>query len=713
MHEEKNPSRKWVTEIDTALKREEKWRQMGEKTITRYRAESGDERSRTAKFNILWANTEIMRPALYSATPMPDIRPRFESGILPREALRTVSNVLERTIEYAIDAQDFDAIIAASVLDYLLPGRTVVRVRYKPEFSTETVIDEYGQQSEQEVLTDERVCVENVAWEDFCHGYGRTWGEVEWVAFRHRMTKKDVKKKFPERADEINYVDESRVKQEEKDTVSRAEIWEIWCKSERKIYWLAYGGAVQDELILDTDDDTLELDRFFPVPRPLLAVDTPSSLLPKPEYYMYKDLAEELDEITSRIQRITKAIRARFAYNPDYAGDLAKLFEANDAEGVPVNSSADFINGGLQTSTYHLPINDYVGVLEQLYRRRVDIIQTIFEVTGLSDVLRGATDPRETATAQNIKAQFGSQRLQRKQREVQRYVRDVVRLMAEIIANVYSPETMTKVTGIPVAPELIEFMRNDQMLSYKVDVETDSTAIEDVQRQKDDMAEFLNALNNYFNAIGPAVQQGTVPIDSATDLLKSMVQKYRLGKLAEDAIDRIASNPQPPKQDDSGAQEAQAKAQIEQAKMQQSAQEAQAKLQLDAQKMQTDAELKKAELELKRMELELKSQELALKADEADTSRRLATRDMQIKEITTLGQPGDDMAEIKTLDTVIAEMAQMIAEGQQQMTLQLGQLIAQSNAEQSMRLEALLEQLGRPKEVVYKNGRPAGVRTIQ
>ncbi len=81
------------------------------------------------------------------------------------------------------------------------------------------------------------------------------------------------------------------------------------------------------------------------------------------------------------------------------------------------------------------PIDVISAALEKLYLARDQIKNVIYETTGISDILRGLTDPNETLGAQQIKTQWGSLRVQRKQAEVARFARDLFRLKAEIFAT--------------------------------------------------------------------------------------------------------------------------------------------------------------------------------------------------------------------------------------------------------------------------------------
>ena len=73
----------------------------------------------------------------------------------------------------------------------------------------------------------------------------------------------------------------------------------------------------------------------------------------------------------------------------------------------------------------------------------------------MSDIIRGMSDPRETATAQAMKGNWGSLRVRDKQKELARFARDVLRLQGEIIAGQFGVSTLKAMTDLKMfdAPE--------------------------------------------------------------------------------------------------------------------------------------------------------------------------------------------------------------------------------------------------------------------
>jgi len=287
--------------------------------------------------------------------------------------------------------------------------------------------------------------------------------------------------------------------------------------------------------------------------------------------------------------------------------------------------------------------------------------ETIYEITGLSDILRGATVASETATAQQIKSQFGSLRIQDRQREVQRFARDLYRLKAEIMAERFEPENLAVMTGIelptpeqkmaamqegqpidaPTWPEVMEVLHSDAMRAYRVDIETDSTIQADVARAQQNAAQFVQGFGGFITAIGPAVQAGAMPMDVVADLLTAFARSYKLGRQAEDALERLgqqARQPQPQGDDGAAAaaqaemQAAQADMQMKAAEMQAQQQTEQARMQIEGQKAQQDAALKAMDMQgrqqAEQAAMQLKSAEFAAKVQTEE--RKLAIEEQRL-----------------------------------------------------------------------------------
>jgi hypothetical protein len=351
---------------------------------------------------------------------------------------------------------DFDQVLRLDLLDTLLPGRGLSRVKYVPDFedmeseNEQAETEEGKDQEPAQRIVYERVICEHVNWQDFRHGPGKTWEEVRWIAFRHKISKISGVEMFGDVFNEVQLddVQDEDIKKHEKSVgalFKTAEVWEFWDKDDKTVTFIASSYKAQP---LKRTPDPLGLDGFWPIPRPMYAIADAESLIPAPLYEKYKQQAEELDRITSRINNLTDALKVRGVYN-SVLSEIAKLEDAGDNRMLAAtNVQALIESGGLEKNIWMMPIEAAANVITILNTQRESCKAVIYEITGIADIMRGATDSQETYGAQKIKAQWGTQRLKKMQADFQRYVRDIVRLKCQIIANKFQIETIKEMTGI-------------------------------------------------------------------------------------------------------------------------------------------------------------------------------------------------------------------------------------------------------------------------
>lgn len=471
---------KWKRELETAHKREKDFRSYGEKVIKRYRAEE----KRQSAYNVLWSNTEVLRPALYNSKPEPDVRRRFRDADPLGKA---VGDVLERSLVVMLDGDATDGAFRNDVLDALLPGRGLSRVRYVPKLapqgSTEpanprgaaedkadqadktakgddtgiggSLPPELGEGSYEQVEFEQTV-LEHVDWRDFRHGYGRVWAEVPWEGFRHQLVRSDAVEKFGENAIKgIEFMlpqveDEKKYRAEGgAGTTKVAEFWEIWDKEGEQVFF--FNESVKSLLYpLDNPDGKppLEFEGFFPNPEPLTIVENTGSLNPIAMFSLYETQANQLDKITARIDKIVAALRLRGVYDAKIV-ELRDLTAADDNELTPTQNAAIWAQaGGLDKAIAWMPVEQAAKVLTALYDARDRQKKIIDELIGISDIVRGATDPDETLGAQNLKQSNYSVRLRRMQDAVKRYVRDLIRLAAQVMSKRFEADTFRVMTDL-------------------------------------------------------------------------------------------------------------------------------------------------------------------------------------------------------------------------------------------------------------------------
>ena len=464
----------WLGEITRAKKDADKWLKLSKKILKRYRDDKTDSLRRQPRYNILYSNTETLRPALYASLPKAVVARRY----LDKDPVgRIACRVMQRALQYQIDAGELNDTLEACVKDYLLPGRATLWLRYAPEFETQPLEagdDDGGKDIDAadpddaankegpaapespalEKIKSEMVGVDYVNTVDFLHGRCRTWDECPWVARRIYMSLAEMETRFKNPGldlKEISLGDEPEGEEEgrtkwkseggnEKGDSKKAAIWEIWHKAKRKAIWIAEG---YDSQPLDERDDPLGLKDFFPCPRPLTAVTTNDTMIPVPFYQQYKSQADEMDDITGRIDRLIAAAQVKGVYDASVV-ELARILqEASETDLIPVKNWMYFSqNGGLENSIQFLPIDAFIKAVTELYKARDVVKNDINEISGIADIVRGQGDPTETATGVNKKGQYASLRLKDMRKHVARFARDTIRIMAEIIAGHFQPETL-------------------------------------------------------------------------------------------------------------------------------------------------------------------------------------------------------------------------------------------------------------------------------
>lgn len=616
----------WKLELELSDKQFKKWNERGKKIVRRYRDDRDALVEKSRRYNVLWSNVRTLKAAIYARVPKPDVSRRYDD----QDPIgRTASLILERCLTYEVEQyNDFDSALRNALDDRLLCGRGIAWVRYEPitqpiesEGPGEEIAEgEYQVTEDQmEEIAHEQSPVDYVYWEDFRHDPARTWEEVRWVARRVYMSQEEGIERFGDEFKKIpltnapTNITEEQLKGSSGNKIKKAEIWEIWCKEEEKVYWICPGYMG----MLDQKDDPLQLDGFFPCPKPLFSTLTTDSLVPVPDYAQYQDQAEEIDELTERINLLVKAIKVVGVYDASQTGVQRMLIEGTDNVLIPVDKWAAFAEkGGIKGTVDFLPLDNIAMTLSQLYNARDHAKQVMYEITGMSDIIRGASLASETATAQQIKSQYANLRLKEATQDLARFATDLIRIKAQIICNQYQDQTIISMSGIAntrdgqMAQQAIQMLRDKVTRNFRIDIETDSMVITDEMQEKQDRVEFLTAAGGFLDK---AVQAG-MSVPEIAPLLAEMlmfgVRGFRAGKTLESAFEQamgaLAQKGQQPQQDPAAAQAqmlAQQKQQEAQMKAQTAQMEAQYRAQADAQVAQIKANAEQM-LEAQRQQFE-------------------------------------------------------------------------------------------------------------
>jgi hypothetical protein len=636
---------RWIKEIELYESKADAWETKSKKILRRYKDERNAREGKESRYNVLWSNIQTLLPALYSKNPKPDFQRRF----LDADPVgRVTCQVLERATSFTLDKEDFFLTARQCVTDRLLPGRGTVWIRYVPHFAEggDGMLGNEGPEidddananeapnveqhaSSGEAIVDveyEEIDIDYVHWSDFGHTIARTWQEVRAVWRICYLTRDELVKRFGAEKGKrvpLDYKPEDLKGQEVTEYQQKARIYEIWDKTTKKVYWLSKGMMFE---CLDERDDMLGLEDFFPCPRPMLPNHANDTVIPVPDYAMYQDQANSLDDLTSRCKLLSDALRVAGVYDSSVPGLQQILAGGYDNRLVPVDSWAAFAEkGGVQGAIAFIPMQEIAETLQSLYETREKVKQDLYEITGMADIIRGSTDPDETYGAQKIKSNWASIRLVDMQAEVQRFARDVVVIVAEVLSNQFDIKTLAEISGYPLMTaqekqiaqmitqmggtlpddmekpfteptweEVDKLLRDSNMRHFRLDIETDSTLKMDQMQEKQDRTEFLTAVGGFLKSAEGA-DPAMMPL--LGQMLMFAVRAFPVGKQMEsclqetvDALEKRAKQAQSSPKPDPEQMKIQAQMQIAQGKQQGDMQAEQMRGQIELKKLQQEAQ---------------------------------------------------------------------------------------------------------------------------
>lgn len=739
----------WLDDVSAYEREFKKWEGRVEKIIKRYRDDfrTGSRGYSEAKFNILWANVQTLVSSTFARVPKPDVSRRFKDN---DPVGRVASLILERDLDYHVQHYPmYREALKACVHDRFLGGRGTSWVRYEPHFRavnepvdglqvTEDVDEGYEQ------LDYECVAVDYVHWKDFGHSVARTWEEVNRVWRKVYMTKEALVERFGEDVAKLIPMDASVAEgsvtetdnSQLKDAKERACIYEGWDKSKKVAVWFSKG--VKD--FLDEKEDPLGVEEFFPCPKPIYSTLTSDSLVPVPDFTLYQDQANELDILADRIDGLVKALKVTGVYDASVP-TLGRLFSEGDNNSLfPVKNWQAFSEKqGLKGAIDIVDLDPIARALKESYMAFEQIKGQVYEITGISDIIRGQSEASETATAQQLKGQFASLKLKSYQSEVARFATDLLQLMAQVMCKKFDPKTLLQISAADqlmpqdqqMIPQAIELLVGPERLqdpnaeegpnplrSFRVEVNADSLIILDEKEEKEARVEFLTATGSYIEKMSqvlmatPPEAKGPV-VGLLMEMLKYGVTGFKVGKNIEGAFDetaeqlkQLANQPPPPPQEPPEVQVEKIKAQMEDQKSQREdareREKMQAELQFKAAEHQQNMQFER-EKHQQTMEQQNQQFQAKLYTDAALTEAKVSSdREMEGKRIEASKEPKvaiDGTKELNGVASTIKDTATAQTQAMSQAMEQFGK-----------GLEALAMAIGEMKTVAKVMAAPRRLR---
>lgn len=601
------------------------------------------------ELKVFWANLEVLRPSIYQRPPQPVVMPRHsDTGEVPRKA----AEMLERALEFDVEADDLHETLKQVRDDLALKSRGVIWV------------------------LDNGSAI-HVCRNDFRHEPARKWRETGWVARCAYIDKQDGVKRFGTKFANAQAQEMGKDRDDDyQSTAKKVPVWEVWSKTENKVVWVTEGV----ETVLDESEPFVDVKGFFPCPKPAMGTIQPDTLLPVPDVMYYRDQLDEINTLTRRIHSLSESVRMKGFYSAG-TSEVGEAIETamkqtdDKAIMVPVSNFAALGGATLKDSIIWLPVAEVATVIEQLVALRRQLIEDVYEITGLSDIMRGVSDAQETLGAQNLKAQFGSIRVREKQNELVRVAMEVLRIKAEIFSETVPVNELAAMASMQlptdeqiqqqvqqimqqaqraaqqaqeqqIPPEAVQqaqqqvqaqvqqlqqsvtvekigrLLADQRVRPFSLEVETDSTIAPNEEAEKKNRIEMLTAMGGFMGQALPLIEAKPEAAELVGEMLRFGAGAFRsnreMGQVIDDFVDKMKGGSAAP---DDGANKAEmAKVQVEQQRAQDEMRFKQQELQLKAQEMQAKQAEAQAAAQSRQYDAQvnasIKQFELSLKAQE-------------------------------------------------------------------------------------------------
>lgn len=605
---------RWTMEFRAARDKLKKWHDQGEKVLDRYLDERDRSTQGESRLNLWTANVETQQALLYGKPPKSDVTRTFDDQ--DDDVARVAATMLERNLDHDIESTDdtYAEAIGSALEDRLIPGFGFATLRYEAEFG-EATDPETG-----EPLADpetgkpiEKVTRENVAtdwhyWKSVLWSPCRTFKTMRWCGWETPMTRAQVVKRFGPEGERVP-LNAKTGKRGEQDAVrsdpwARVNVWEIWSKDDRKVYWHVEG----HDVILDVQDDPLGLDGFFPFPRPLIARPTTRAFVPRPDFVIAQDLYNEIDKATTRINLLEDAVRVTGVYDKS-APEIARILtEAGVNKLYPAENWAALAEkGGIKGAVDWMPLEAIVAAIEVLTNKRAEKIGLLQQVTGWSDIMRGQSNANETLGAQKMKSAYGGVRVQKGQGEFAEFASGLKRIAAEIMVKHFDPKTLIERSNLTNTPDA-EFVEAAAQLlksgqaKFRIQVKPESINMTDYATLKQERTEAVTALGGLMSALTPLIQAGGPnAVEFALKTGAWLLAGVKGGESLEAEYDRfvkkaqaLAAQPPAPPPPDPKLEATKVKGQVDIAKAKMDLQGATVKHQMDMQKLGAEVQANQA-----------------------------------------------------------------------------------------------------------------------
>lgn len=584
----------WQQEMSASKGAFGKYNKRANNTVSKYLNDRKGSEEKSFRLNLFNSNINTIQSMMFGK--LPEIQFSRKNIDPNDDVARVAAMILGRMLNGDIGKPNdqYSTTLRECLQDRLIPGLGIARVRYEfdeGEVNVAAVIDQQSGATleparKETKITDERAPIEYVHWRDIRWSPARTWEQVRWLAFRTLLTRDALVERFgaelgnliplESTLSTVEERDQTDADDPKQDAFKRGEVWEIWDKSTKKVIWWCEGM----DKILDTKADPLRLTGFFPCPRPMIANVTTTAFMPIPDYIIAQDLYLEIDNLETRITRITEAVKVVGVYDQSQEGIKRMMTEGVENDLIPVDNWAMFAErGGISGAIDWMPIADIAAVLAQLVDRRNDAKAMLYEINGISDIMRGAAKAggAVSATERALEARFSSVRIQALQDEFAKYATDLIRLRAEVVSIHFQPESIIRQSNIKFLPSdqpqvgpAVQLIKETRDLIWRIEVKPESVAMVDYAQLKQERTQYITALATFLQSAAPLVEMEPKATPILLEMLKWGLAGFKGSQEVEGVLDQAIQVMQSASQEGGGETEGpspeEVKAQMEQQK---------------------------------------------------------------------------------------------------------------------------------------------------
>jgi hypothetical protein len=465
------------------------------------------------ELDLFWSSTEVLKTAVYARPPKPAVKPMFSDGDLLKNK---TAEILERASTSVFVRTGIDEVMCEVRDDLIFAGRGVIWLRYETEDG-------------------QKVCVEHLDRKDFLHETARKWSEVGWVAGGFWLTFDQMVERFSKRGRKLSedvlrgakYSTQRDKDDQTKAAAEKCQVWEVWHRADNKVYWVTEGVDV----LLDESEPELKLSGFFPCPKPAFGTLRRRSLIPVPDWQRYAIHFRKIGDLTGRIYTLLDCVRMKglIPGGGDIGTAIEQAMRSEDDQIVIQVPGAALQANDMSKAVVWLPLDQVAAAITGLIEARAQLINDFYELSGISDIMRGATEAEETLGAQRLKSQYGSVRVRGKIDALQRIAAEAVKIAAEIVAEKFSQQTILDMAQMAVPTKAELKKRVDEIEGHATkELEALSEQAEQMAGQMEQVdpaqaqAQLQQAQQGIFEKYAPllAEVQKEVPVEDVMKLLR-------------------------------------------------------------------------------------------------------------------------------------------------------------------------------------------------